>query len=236
MVNPTSGWDRIPVFGFFFKGDDVTPETGNVKFSMTSRVTRVDGRRIYPEGATVTAAIGDTASDAALRDAVRDAWRAADQATADAEGDTFDATAWNAAWNTMLAGAVFASFPANDDPNIVETGYQVTVTESLDSGTGRVYTIQPQLSDLQSPAGMPPGINLGLIAVPPGSPTAPAPIYAKGKPGGVAALDAQGDVLNAAGDKVGSLSTTLSAIEHVTTAQYSALTTPDPTTLYVVSD
>jgi hypothetical protein len=202
MVNPTSGWDRIPVFGFFFKGDDVTPETGNVKFAMTSRVTRVDGRKIYPEGATVTRTIGDTASDAAIRDAVRDAWRDADQAAAVAAGDVFDATAWNAGWNVMLTGAVFASFPASDDPNIVETGYQVTVTEGLDSGTGRVYTIQPQLSDLQPPTGMPPGINLGFIAVPPGSPTAPAPIYAKGMPGGVAALDSDGDVVDAAGDKI----------------------------------
>jgi hypothetical protein len=236
MVNPTSGWDRIPVFGFYFKGDDITPETGNIKFTMTSRVTRVDGRKIYPEGATVTAIIGDTATNAAVRDAVRDAWRASDQAAAVAAGDTFDATAWNAWWDTMLPGAIFTSFAASDDPNIVETGYQVTVTEGLDSGTGRVYTIQPKLSDLQPPAGMPPGINLGFIAVPPGSPTAPSPIYAKGLPGGVAALDSDGDVVDAAGDKVGSLSTTLTAIEHVTTAQYAALATPDPTTLYVVAD
>lgn len=235
MVNPTKNWDRIPVFGFYFKGDDVTPSVGSIKFTMTSRVSRVDGRRIYAEGETVTRTIGDTVSDAAIRDAVRDSWRAADQAVA---GASFDSAAWNSWWNTMLTGAVFASFPASDDPDIVETGYQVMVTESLTSGTGKVYPIQPQLSDL---AAAPRGINLGTVAVPPGSPAAPAPIYAKGKPGGVAALDGDGFLLDGAGNRVASgsggvVSASIVAIQKMNAAQYALIATPDPNTLYVVTD
>ena len=47
-----------------------------------------------------------------------------------------------------------------------------------------------------------PGINLGVVEVPPGSPSVPAPVFAKGIAGGVAALDADGDVVDASGTKV----------------------------------
>lgn len=232
MTNPTSGLDNVPVYGFFFV-DEQTPDSGDVFLEVTQRLTRVDGRRIYAEGATTKRTIGDADTDAATRDAVRAAWRAADQA---AQGTSFDGGAWDAWWAVQLNGAVFASFPAMDDPDIVHdpaNPYQVKVTEILKSGGGRTYSIQVQLSDLSK---TPPGVNLGLVAVPPNSAYNPAPIYQKGVIGGVAALDTDGDVLNAAGHKVGSLSTTLTAIEHVTTAQYAALTTPSPTTLYVVTD
>jgi len=197
--NPSANWDAVPVWGHFFQADDVTPQAGSVRFKLMQRVTRGDGRRIYPEGATVERTIGDLSADPVTRDAVRAAWRAADEAAAVAAGGTFDGAAWDAWWNTSMTGAVFASFPASDDPDIVQTGYQVKVEERLTSGAGKVYFIQPMLAHLQT---TPPGINLGLVEVPPGAPTAPAPIYAKGLAGGVAALDADGDVVDAAGAKV----------------------------------
>lgn len=197
--NPSTAWDAVPVWGHFFKGDDVTPQSGSVRFTLTQRVTRTDGRRIYPEGASVDRMIGDPSGDPATRAAVRAAWRAADEAAAIAAGRVFDGPAWDAWWTVSMTGAVFASFPASDDPDIVQTGYQVKVEERLTSGTGRTYYIQPMLAHLRT---TPPGINLGLVEVPPGSPTAPAPIFAKGLAGGVAALDRDGDVVNAAGVKV----------------------------------
>lgn len=199
---PTRAWNLVPVYGFWFNADDVTPQTGRLQLSLSQRVTRVDGRVIYPEGATVERTIGEHGADSATRDAVRAAWRAADEAAAAAAGETFDGAAWDAWWNTMLTGAVFASFPASDDEDIIQTGYQVRVEERLDSGTGKVYYVEPRLAHL---ALTPPGINLGLIDVPPGSPTAPAPIYAKGMPGGVAALDTDGDVVDASGTKLTSV-------------------------------
>ena len=197
MANPSKTWNQVPVWGIYLKGDDVTPVTGSVRLTFTQRVTRTDGRAIYPEGHTVERNIGDTTQDSATRNAVRAAWRAADEA---ADGEDFDGAAWDARWEELQAAAVFASFPASDDPDIVETGYQVKVEERLSSGTGKVYYIQPMLAHLDA---TPPGINLGLIEVPPGSPTVPAPIYAKGLPGGVAALSLEGDVLDAEGNVVG---------------------------------
>lgn len=194
---PDRRWSAVPVWGIYLRGDDVTPVTGSVRLTLTQRITRVDGRVVYPEGATVERTIGDTTQDPVTRDAVRAAWRAADEA---ADGAGFDGAAWDARWDQLMAGAVFAAFPASDDPDIVQQGYEVKVEERLSSGAGKVYYIQPLLAHLDS---TPPGINLGLVEVPPGSPNAPAPIYAKGLPGGVAALSVDGDVLNAAGEVVG---------------------------------
>ncbi len=199
MANPNDRWNAVPVWGFYFNGDDVTPQGGKVVLTLTQRVSRVDGRRIYPEGARIERTIGDTDADPVTRDAVRAAWRAADEAKAAAAGEVFDGAVWDARWNDLLKGSVFASFPASDDPDIVQTGYQVKVEERLNSGAGKIYYVQPLLAHLD---GVPPGINLGLIEVPPGSPTAPAPVYAKGLPGGVAPLDADGDVVDAEGTKV----------------------------------
>lgn len=197
MPNPSTRWDKVPVYGFYFNGDDTTPLTGSVTLSFSQRVTRVDGRIIYPQGATVTRQIGDHQADAATRDAVRAEWRAADAAAAADAGETFDGAAWDAWWNVMLTGAVFVSFPASDDPDILQSGYQVRVEERLSGGSGKTFYIQPLLAHLDL---VPPGINLGTIEVPPGTPTAPAPIYAKGLPGGVAALDSQGRVVDADGN------------------------------------
>lgn len=197
MANPSTRWDFVPVFGVYLRLDD-TPSAGRITFTMPSRVTRVDGRVIYPEGASVTVTIGDTTQqDSAIRSAVRAAWRAADEAS---QGAGFNAVAWDTWWDDIVVpAAIFTSFPAANDPDIVQQGWSVSVSEGLTSGKGRSYAIQPLLAQLDQPI---PGINLGTIEVPPGSPTVPAPMYAKGVAGGVAALDADGDVVDAGGNKV----------------------------------
>lgn len=197
MANPSTRWDFVPVFGVYLRLDD-TPSAGRVTFTMPSRVTRVDGRVIYPEGASITVTIGDTTQqDSAIRSAVRAAWRAADEAS---QGAGFDAVAWDTWWDDVVVpAAIFTSFPASDDPDIVQQNWSVSVSEGLTSGKGRSYAIQPLLAHLDQPI---PGINLGTIEVPPGSPTVPAPMYAKGIAGGVAALDADGDVVDAGGNKI----------------------------------
>ena len=189
-VNPSRRWDRVPVYGVYLRADD-TPLAGQIDFALPQRVQRVDGRIIYAEGASVSVTIGDMAQqDATARAVVRAAWRAADQA---ADGAGFNATAWDTWWDTIIVpAAVFASFPAMDDPDIVHNPDQlasVTVTERIPSG--KKYAIRPMIAHLAQPI---PGINLGLVDVPPGSPTVPAPIYSKGLPGGVASLDEAGKV------------------------------------------
>jgi hypothetical protein len=185
MANPSSQWDFVPVYGVWLNPMTRTASPGEVSFSLSARITRVDGREIYPDGALLKATIGDQAQqDAEVRSIVRAAWRAADEA---ALGEAFDGTAWDARWDTVVVpAAIFVRFPAADDPDIVQTGWTVTVSEALQSGGGKKYSIQPLLSQLDNPI---PGINLGTIEVPPGSPTVPAPMYAKGVAGGVASLD-----------------------------------------------
>lgn len=226
MANPSTRWDFVPVFGVYLRLDD-TPSAGRITFTMPSRVTRVDGRVIYPEGASVTVTIGDTAQqDSAIRSAVRAAWRAADQAS---QGAGFDGVAWDTWWDDVVVpAAIFASFPASDDPDIVQQGWSVSVSEGLTSGKGRSYAIQPLLAHLDQPI---PGINLGAIEMPPGSATVPAPMYAKGIAGGVAALDADGDVVDATGAKVvggsgsgGTGSVTAASITDATTVGRAVLT------------
>lgn len=192
MANPTKNWDTIPVWGAWINIDN-TPISGTVTFSLPRRVTRVDGRVIFPRGATISRQIGDSAQqDSAVRSAVRAAWRAADQAAA---GAGFDGVAWDSWWDDILVpAAIFTKFPAVDDPDIVsdpENPWTVSVSEGLNGGGGRSYSITPLMTHLDLPI---PGINLGLIEVPPGSPGVPDPFYAKGIPGGVAALDNAGRI------------------------------------------
>lgn len=198
MVYPVSKWDLIPVYGVYMTAPGDTPVQGNVQFKLSQRVTRTDGRTIYPDGARVQVTIGNPDDqDATVRAAVRSAWRAADQA---AQGEEFDAAEWDIWWDTkVLPAAIFTGFPASDDPDILQRDWTVTVTEALTGANGRSYAIQPLMAHLDTPI---PGINLGAVEVPPGSPTVPAPVYAKGIAGGVAALDADGDVVDASGEKV----------------------------------
>lgn len=204
MANPSTRWDFVPVWGVYLNPVTNQPSPGQVTFALSSRVTRVDGRLIYPDGATVTVTIGDTAQqDADIRTAVRTAWRAADQAAA---GGSWNAAAWDTWWDTVIVpAAIFTRFPAADDPDIVQTGWTVDVAEALQSAGGKRFAIQPLLSQLALTI---PGINLGTIEVPPNSPGVPAPVYAKGVPGGVASLDTAGKVPTAQiPDGVGGAST-----------------------------
>ena len=96
MPNPSTRWDRVPVFGVWLKIDD-TPSPGKVVFGVGQRVTRVDGREIHPEGAQLEVTIGkQDEQDATVRSTVRAAWRAADAAAA---GANFDAVAWDTRWD-----------------------------------------------------------------------------------------------------------------------------------------
>lgn len=192
MANPSRRWDRIPIYGVYAHPGGASIG-GTVTFTFTQRVLRVDGRVIYAAGATLSVAIGDTAAqDSTIRASVRDAWRAADQAAA---GESWDGLAWDVWWDDMVVpNAVFVGFPGLDDPDIVhnpENLGSVTVKEVLSAGTGRTYPIVPLVAHLDLPV---PGINLGTIEVPPGSPTNPAPMYAKGVAGGVASLGLDGRV------------------------------------------
>ncbi len=189
MANPSSRWDFIPVWGIYLNPVTNQPTPGVVSFSVSSRITRVDGRIIYPEGATVAVTVGSTGDqDSTVRESIRAAWRAYDEANE----PSFDGSAWDVWWSdTIVPALICTRFPASDDPDIVQTGYSVTVKEALASGAGKQYAITPLLSHLDTAI---PGINLGTIEVPPGSPTVPAPMYAKGVAGGVASLDAAAKV------------------------------------------
>ena len=187
VVNPSDSWDEVPVYAsWLIFGDQ--PDAGKVTFSVKQRINLVSGRSIYAGGAIRTVTIGDQSQqDPTVRSQVRAAMRAIDETK-----PGFNSTAWDVWWDTVyVPSAIFTSFPASDDPDIVQQGYQVMVKEQLGSGAGKEYAIQLSLSMLARPI---PGENLGLVDVPPGSPTAPAPIYAKGMPGGVAPLDYQGKV------------------------------------------
>lgn len=197
-MNPSLKWDLVPVYGVYMVAPGDAPVQGRVEFRLSQRVTRTDGRTIYPDGAKVSATIGAAdEQDPDVRAAVRTAWRASDEA---ALGAGFDGPAWDVWWDTkVLPAAIFTGFPASDDPDVAQRDWRVTVKEALTGANGREYAIQPLLAHLVQPI---PGINLGTVEVPPGSPTVPAPVYAKGIAGGVAALDADGDVVDAAGAKI----------------------------------
>lgn len=191
MPNPSSRWDKVPVFGIFHRAPGDTPEPGTVTFTLANRMTRVDGRVIYPAGARELVTIGDTTEqDSTIRSQVRAAWRAADQTAA---GAGFDGVAWDTWWDDVVVpAAIFTWFPALDDPDMVQDPDNVVmVEENLDSASGKKYAIRPLLAHRELPI---PGINLGTVEVPPGAPTAPAPVYAKGIAGGVASLDDAGKV------------------------------------------
>src|SRR5690625_3264942 len=202
--NPTRGWDRIPIYGWFFDNPGV-PAKGQIEFTMTQRIKRTDGRAIYAGGARKVVEIGDAEQqDPEIRAAVKLAYKALAQAE---EGAAFDEAVWEQRWDAHLSAAVFTSFWAADDPDITphgagDDGYKVLVKERLSSGAGKRYHIQPLIAHLAQPR---PGINSAEVELPPGAPAAPAPVYARGQPGGGAALGADGDVVNARGVKVGAV-------------------------------
>ena len=113
-----------------------------------------------------------------------------------------DGTAIYPRGGSMLAtlgtetGSISVNFPASDDPNISPTGWSIKVEEQLSDGSGQTYYIQPTLALL------PGGLNLNAVVVPDTAPAAPPPVYMRGVAGGVAALDADGNVIDADGNVI----------------------------------
>lgn len=187
-------WDSVPVWAVYHQMPGETPVPGKLTFSISQRITRTDGRVIYAEGARRQVTIGNPEDqDAEVRATVRAAWLALDSVAPD-----FDELEWSKWWDTkILPAAVFTSFPAQDDPDIVQHDWRVKVSEGIPGG--KEYPIETLLRHLENPI---PGVNLGVVEVPPGAPNAPLPVYAKGIAGGVAALDRDGDVVDSRGQKV----------------------------------
>lgn len=93
------------------------------------------------------------------------------------------------------SGHVEIQIPAVDDPDNFPANWSVKVTERLAAGGGLTYYIQPTLAMVAG------GLNLRSLVLDSTNST-PAPALTKGVPGGLAALNANGDVVNAAGDTV----------------------------------
>lgn len=194
--NPTLGWDKVPVFGWWEISPGV-PAKGTVNFQVTPRIRRVDGRMVYPGGVTKTVTIGDTAQhDPEVVDVVKAGMKAVAQRE---QGERFDDERWEQWWDAKLESAIFTSFWASDDPDITPKGWAVTVSERIEGAQTRPYPIYTRISDLKNEV---PGVNLAMVEFP--DQIGPTPeSYTKGQPGGIAPLDNDGDVLNARGQKVG---------------------------------
>ncbi|WP_052590799.1 hypothetical protein [Luteipulveratus mongoliensis] len=85
------------------------------------------------------------------------------------------------------------ALPANDDPDNSPLGWQITVKVVF------VGSVATETYVIDTPLGG--SVNLREVVLPQTLPP-PAPVLLKGEPGGIAELDADGDVLNAAGVKV----------------------------------
>lgn len=189
---PMNGrWDKVPIYAVLMNPMNETPEPATYEFLVDERVQRIDGRVIYPAGASLSVRVGDTSTqDAEVRNWVRAGWRAQDEAAA---GSGFDGIAWDTWWETKIVpAAIFVAFPAEDDPDIIGDSHPVRVTERLTRTGGRkTYIVRPRMAHMSLPI---PGINIGALEQPPGDPIAPAPMYAKGIPGGVPSLDGDGKI------------------------------------------
>lgn len=185
----TRAWDQVPVYGWWQSQPGVAlPEGSRVRFTIvgTDRVRRVDGRMIYPGGIIREVTIGKPEDqDDTVKARIHDAMRAAAEA---AQGAEFDSVAWEAEWSAALPHAIFTSFYATDDTDVTPQGWQVKVSEHIPgAGGGKEYMIEPVVAQIDPAEGIP-GINLAAMDPPPGSPTVPAPVYAKGQPNGIAPL------------------------------------------------
>lgn len=92
--------------------------------------------------------------------------------------------------------------PATDDPDIAESGWQVQIEVTPANGTLEKFSLDiPVANRPVADGGNGLGINLRTVIV---SSVLPAshPVYKAGVPGGVALLDVDGDVIDAAGVKV----------------------------------
>ena len=94
--------------------------------------------------------------------------------------------------------SLYLDVPASDDPDNDIKGWQLTVEVTFKDSPGEKYTIETPLS---SALNTPPGVNLRKVILPQTIPV-PASVFIKGVPGGLAVYDADGDVVDAAGNKV----------------------------------
>lgn len=148
MVNPTSGWDTVPITGKYLNVDG-SPKSGRIVFTIMERVYSADGTTIYPAGGQVSV-------------------------------------------DLQPNGTISTTFPAADDPDIMPSDWTVKVDEKLSDNSGLTYYIAPTLAGGE--------IKLGSIIHP--TIAQPASSLIKGVPGGVAALDSSGQVVDANGDPV----------------------------------
>ncbi len=100
--------------------------------------------------------------------------------------------------NTNEAGgpSLAVDLPIVDDPQNTPNGGEITLTVTFASGGQETFKLAPLMSWPTDP-----GTDLALILDPQLVASAP-PINMKGIPGGVAALDAQGYVLNGSGERI----------------------------------
>ena len=92
-------------------------------------------------------------------------------------------------------GSISVDLPCVDDPDISPNNWSIKVEEKLKSGRGGTYFIKPTLAMVGA------GFNLRTVIVP-GTLPAPEATIRVGVPGGLARYDADGDVVDAAGNKV----------------------------------
>jgi hypothetical protein len=104
---------------------------------------------------------------------------------------------------TASAPSLSIDVPATDDPDIAEAGWHVTVKVAFaDGSTGEEYTIPVPYADRPAgQGGTGAGVNLRTVAIPSALPS-DDPMYRVGVAGGLATLDADGDVVDADGVKV----------------------------------
>ena len=94
--------------------------------------------------------------------------------------------------------SLYVDVPASDDPDNDVQGWQLTVEVTFKDSPGERYIVNTPLSAANN---APPGLNLRKVILPQTLP-APQPVLIKGVPGGLAVYDNDGDVVDAAGNKV----------------------------------
>ena len=95
----------------------------------------------------------------------------------------------------LNTGSVSVDLPCVDDPDISPNNWSIKVEEKLKSGRGATYYIKPTLAMVST------GLNLRTILVPASLP-APEATIRVGVPGGLAVYNANGDLVDAAGNVV----------------------------------
>lgn len=200
MPNPSRKWDQIPVYAWYYQRPGV-PSVGSVVLTVSERVHATDGRKeIYPAGAQFVVGIGKTEDqDPAARAEIHDAMKVEAEAAASAASETWDPIEWETEWDAALSAAIFTYAYLSDDPNVSPNGWQLKVEEKIGGQSVKPYYVEPLSALLLNDV---PGINLGTYELPPGSAVTPAPIYAKGQAGGIAALSINGFPMTSEGVEI----------------------------------